>query len=152
MIESVSLEVSRFKGPPERFEAGTPHISGAIALSAGIGFLNNLDRNRLREHETALLQAAENGLCEIPGIRIIGKGNDKASVVSFVSDNAHPHDIASFLDAEGIAIRSGHHCTEPLMNRLGLPGTARASFAFYNTIDEVNALIATVRKIQEFFG
>lgn len=152
MIESVSLEKSCFKGPPERFEAGTPHISGAIAMSAGIDFLNSLDRNRLRQHETALLQAAEAGLNDIPGIRIIGEGDAKASVVSFISENAHPHDIASFLDTEGIAIRSGHHCTQPLMNRFNLPGTARASFAFYNTIEEVNTLVATVRRIQQFFS
>ncbi len=152
MIESVTLEKSCFKGPPERFEAGTPHISGAIALSAGLHFLNSLNRKRLHQHEAALLQLAEAGLREIPGIRIIGEGGEKASVVSFVSESAHPHDIASFLDAEGIAIRSGHHCTQPLMIRLQLPGTARASFAFYNTKEEVDALVATVRKIQDLFG
>ena len=152
MIESVTLEKSFFKGPPERFEAGTPHISGAIALSAGIHFLESLDRKRLHQHEAALLQLAQAGLREIPGIRIIGEGGEKASVVSFVSESAHPHDIASFLDAEGIAIRSGHHCTQPLMTRLQLPGTARASFAFYNTKEEVDALLATVRKIQDFFS
>ena len=152
MIESVTLEKTVFKGPPERFEAGTPHISGAIALSTGIHFLSSLDRTKLRQHEAALLQAAEAGLKEIPGIRIIGEGDEKASVVSFVSDAAHPHDIASFLDAEGIAIRSGHHCTQPLMNRLQLPGTARASFAFYNSMEEVDKLVTTVRKIQQLFS
>ncbi len=152
MIESVTLEKTVFKGPPERFEAGTPHISGAIALATSLEFLRSLDREQLVQHESALLQAAESGLRDIPGIRIIGESNDKASVVSFVSESAHPHDIATFLDAEGIAIRSGHHCTQPLMEKLKLPGTARASFAFYNTLDEVDALVKTVRKIQAFFS
>ena len=152
MIESVSLEQTIFKSPPERFEAGTPHISGAIAMSTGIEYLESLDRERLHAHEAALLQAAEEGLRAIPGVRIFGDGAEKVSVVSFVMDAAHPHDIASFLDAEGIAIRSGHHCTQPLWTRLGLPGSARASFAFYNTMKEVDALVATVRKIQGFFS
>ena len=152
MIESVSLEKTRFKGPPERFEAGTPHISGAIALSAAIDYLQSMDRQRLLDHESALLEHALEGLAEIPGVRIIGKGPDRASVVSFVMDCAHPHDIASFLDADGIAIRSGHHCTQPLMTRLRLPGTARASFAFYNSMEEVEALVRTVRKIGQFFA
>jgi cysteine desulfurase/selenocysteine lyase len=152
MIESVSLEKTIFKGPPERFEAGTPHISGAIAMSTGIEYLESMDRERLHAHEAALLQAADEGLRAIPGVRIFGEGAEKVSVVSFVLDAAHPHDIASFLDAEGIAIRSGHHCTQPLWTRLGLPGSARASFAFYNTMEEVDALVATVRKIQGFFS
>jgi cysteine desulfurase/selenocysteine lyase len=152
MIESVSLEKSTFKAPPERFEAGTPHISGAIAMSTGIDYLESLDRERLHQHEAALLQAAEEGLRAIPGVRIFGEGGQKVSVVSFVMEAAHPHDIASFLDAEGIAIRSGHHCTQPLWTRLGLPGSARASFAFYNTMEEVDALVTTVRKIQGFFS
>jgi cysteine desulfurase/selenocysteine lyase len=152
MIESVSIEKSIFKDPPERFEAGTPHISGAIALATGIEFMQAMDTERLYQHEAALLQAAETGLAAIPGVRIIGAGPGKVPVVSFVMECAHPHDIASFLDAEGIAIRSGHHCTQPLMTRLGLPGTARASFSFYNSLREVDALLATVRKVQTFFG
>jgi cysteine desulfurase/selenocysteine lyase len=152
MIESVSFEKTIFKGPPERFEAGTPNIAGAIGLATAFNFLGSLDRNRLVEHETALLEAATQGLKGIPGLRIIGDGPDKASVVSFVLDAAHSHDIASFLDAEGIAIRSGHHCTQPLMTRLGLSGTARASFTFYNTMEEVEALVKGVEKIQKFFA
>ncbi|MGC9450795.1 MAG: SufS family cysteine desulfurase [Oceanipulchritudo sp.] len=152
MIESVSFETSVFKGPPERFEAGTPNISGAIALGEALSFLESLDRQRLLEHEAALLAAATAGLGEIPGLRIIGTGGEKASVLSFVMENVHPHDIASFLDAQGIAIRAGHHCTQPLMTRMGLPGTARASFAFYNSLEEVERLVRAVRRIREFFA
>lgn len=152
MIESVSLEKTVFKGPPERFEAGTPHISGAIAMATAIEFLKSYDRGQLMRHEAALLKRAEDGLRSIPGIRIIGESDHKASVVSFVSECAHPHDMATFLDAEGIAIRSGHHCTQPLMERLGLPGTARASFAIYNTPAEVDLLVRTVRRVQDYFG
>jgi cysteine desulfurase/selenocysteine lyase len=152
MIESVSFEKTVFKAPPERFEAGTPHIAGVIGLAAAIEFLQGLDRERLLAHEEALLQAATAGLSAIPGLRIIGQGGPKASVVSFVMECAHPHDIASLLDAEGIAIRSGHHCTQPLMTRLGIPGTARASFSFYNSLEEVEALVAAVKKVERFFG
>lgn len=152
MIESVSFEKTVFKSPPERFEAGTPHISGAIGLAAALDFLAGLDRKALLSHEQALLGAATDGLLEIPGLRIIGEGKDKASVVSFLLEAAHPHDIASFLDTDGIAIRSGHHCTQPLMERYGIPGTARASFTVYNTLEEVDALVRGVRKIQKFFG
>ena len=152
MIESVSFEKTVFKGIPERFEAGTPNIAGAIALAATLDYLSSLDRASLVAHEDALRDAATRGLRQIPGLRIVGDGPDKASVVSFVLDVAHPHDIASFLDAEGIAIRSGHHCTQPLMNRLGLTGTARASFAFYNTLEEVEVLVRGVEKIRDFFA
>jgi cysteine desulfurase/selenocysteine lyase len=152
MIESVQFEKTVFKGPPERFEAGTPNISGAIALGASFTFLESLDRERLLQHEAALLEAATAGLKEIPGLRIIGHDTEKASVISFVMEHVHPHDIASFLDAQGIAIRAGHHCTQPLMTRLQLPGTARASFAFYNSLEEVERLVQAVRRIRDFFG
>ena len=152
MIESVSFDKTVFKGPPERFEAGTPNISGAIGLAAAMDYLGSLDRDRLAGHEAALLEAATLGLEDIPGLRIIGRQGEKTSTVSFVMDCAHPHDIASFLDAEGVAIRSGHHCTQPLMERLKLPGTARASFTFYNTLEEVECLVRTVRRIRDFFA
>jgi cysteine desulfurase/selenocysteine lyase len=152
MIESVSFEKTIYKGPPERFEAGTPNIAGAIGLAATLEYLSSLDRKALLEHETALLELATARLKEIPGLKIIGEGEGKASVVSFVLEAAHSHDIASFLDAEGIAIRSGHHCTQPLMTRLGLTGTARASFTFYNSPGEVEALVKGVAKIQQFFA
>ncbi len=152
MIESVTLEKTLFKAPPERFEAGTPHIAGVIGLAAAIDYLQKLDRDRLSGHEDALLKAARAGMESIPGLRIIGHAPEMASVVSFVMDAAHPHDIASFLDADGIAIRSGHHCTQPLMLRLGLPGTARASFAFYNSMQEVERLLEGLQKIRKFFS
>lgn len=152
MIESVSFDKTIYKGIPERFEAGTPNIAGAIALASTLDYLTSLDRASLIEHEDALRDAATEGLKQIPGLRIVGDGPDKASVVSFVLKAAHPHDIASFLDADGIAIRSGHHCTQPLMSRLGLTGTARASFAFYNTMEEVDALVKGVARIRDFFA
>ena len=152
MIESVRFEKTVFKSAPERFEAGTPHISGAIGLATALDFLEGIDRGQADAHERLLLEAATEGLGSIPGLRIIGKSPYKASVVSFVLESAHPHDIASFLDADGIAIRSGHHCTQPLMERLGLAGTARASFALYNTLEEVEALIRGVKRIQQFFS
>jgi len=152
MIESVSFAKTVFKSPPERFEAGTPNIAGAIAMAAGLEYIAGLDRVAMEQHEAALLQSATDGLLSIPGVRIIGNGPDKVSVVSFVMEGAHPHDIASFLDAQGIAVRSGHHCTQPLMTRLGLPGTARASFAFYNSLKEVEVLVEVVDKIRKFFA
>ena len=152
MIESVSFERTLYKAPPERFEAGTPNIAGAIALAAGLEYLEGLDQAGMASHEAALLKAATEGLLTIPGVRIIGNGENKVSVVSFIMDGAHPHDIASFLDAEGIAVRSGHHCTQPLMIRLGIPGTARASLAFYNSLQEVEALVSGVDKIRRFFS
>ena len=152
MIESVSFEKTVFKGSPERFEAGTPHIAGAIGLAAAMDFVDGLDREALLAHETFLLKAATDGLLSVPGVRIIGESDNKASVISFMMEAAHPHDVASFLDAGGIAIRSGHHCTQPLMIRLGLPGTARASFAFYNSLEEVELLVEELSRIQKFFA
>lgn len=152
MIESVSFEKTVFKSPPERFEAGTPHIAGAIGLAAALDFIDEHDRDALLAHETGLLRAATEALSAIPGLRIVGTSEQKASVVSFVMKAAHPHDIASFLDAEGIAIRSGHHCTQPLMIRLGITGTARASFTFYNTLEEVDHLVEGLHRIHRFFS
>ena len=152
MIESVTFKKTVYKDPPERFEAGTPHIAGAIGLAEAIDFIKGLDRERLLAHENRLLKAATERVREIPGLRIIGESEHKASVLSFVMESAHPHDIASFLDAGGIAIRSGHHCTQPLMIRLGLSGTARASFTFYNTLEEVDKLVEALAKIHKFFA
>lgn len=152
MIESVSFEKTVFKGPPEKFEAGTPNIAGALGLGAALAYLSELDREQLMRHEASLLALATDKLECIPGLRIIGNTGPKASVVSFVMEAAHSHDIASFLDAEGIAIRSGHHCTQPLMATLGLTGTARASFSFYNTEEEVLRLVEGLHRIQRFFA
>ncbi|MEY3000956.1 MAG: hypothetical protein RL648_1170, partial [Verrucomicrobiota bacterium] len=152
MIESVTFEKTIFKAPPERFEAGTPNVAGAIGLGAATQFVGRLDRQQLVDHETALRVAADEALATVPGLRIIAHGDPRAAVVSFVMDAAHPHDIASFLDAEGIAIRSGHHCTQPLMQRLGLSGTARASFSLYNTLEDVERLREALMRIHRFFG
>lgn len=152
MIESVSFERTIFKGGPERFEAGTPHIAGALGLAAAVEFLEQFDRSLLVAHEAGLLAAAEEALASVPGLRIIGGSGPKAAVISFVMEAAHPHDIATFLDAEGIAIRSGHHCTQPLMERLGLSGTARASFSLYNGMEDVARLRDGLMRIHRFFG
>lgn len=152
MIEKVSFAGTQFKEPPARFEAGTPPIAGAIGLAEALDYLEAVDRERLARHESFLVKKATAGLREIPGLRLIGEAPEKASVVSFTMDCAHPHDIATVLDAEGIAVRTGHHCTQPLMEHFGLSGTARASFAFYNTEEEADRLVAAVWRAQELFG
>ena len=152
MILKVSFEGTRYKAPPERFEAGTPHIAGVVGLAAALKYLEGLDRAGAEAHEDALRRRAEEGLRAVPGLRLIGQAARKVAVVSFVLADAHPHDIGTFLDQKGIAIRAGHHCTQPLMHHLGLPGTARASFAFYNTFEEVDRLVEGVARIQRFFS
>lgn len=152
MITSVSLDRTRYQPPPHRFEAGTPHIAGAIGLAAAIAYVDALGVERIASHEKALVEYATATLTRIPGLRIVGTAANKAGIVSFVLDGVHPHDIATILDREGVAIRAGHHCCQPLMDRLGLPATARASFACYNTRDEVDALAAAVSVVREVFG
>ncbi len=152
MIANVSFKGTTFKGPPERFEAGTPNIAGVIGLGAAIRWLESQPQERLWAHENAILTRATAGLEEIPGLRIVGTAGRKASVLSFLMENAHPHDIGTFLDVDGIAIRAGHHCCQPLMERFGVPGLARASFAFYNTAEEADRLVAGIRRIAKFFA
>lgn len=152
MIHSVSFERTLYADPPYRFEAGTPHIAGAIGLSAAIEYLSKLGLEEVGRHERQLLEAAMAALGEIPGVRLVGTARHKAGVVSFVLDGIHPHDVATVLDHEGIAVRAGHHCAQPLMERLGLPATTRASFALYNTLEEVEALARAVRRAQQLFG
>ena len=152
MITSVSFDRTRYQPPPHRFEAGTPHIAGAIGLAAAIAYVDALGVERIASHEKALVEYATATLTRIPGLRIVGTAANKAGIVSFVLDGVHPHDIATILDREGVAIRAGHHCCQPLMDRLGLPATARASFACYNTRDEVDALAAAVSVVREVFG
>ena len=130
MIERVSVEGTTFRGPPERFEAGTPNISGAIGMTVGLEYLESCGWDALHEREKALLEYATAAIAGVEGVRIVGTAKDKVGVVSFVMDAAHPHDVGTILDVEGVCIRAGHHCTMPLMNRLGVPGTARASLAF----------------------
>lgn len=151
MIEQVSFERSTFKDPPARFEAGTPHIAGAIGLAAAVRYLETLPLDQLHAHEQDLLEQATAELKSIPGLRIIGTAPHKESILAFTMDCAHPHDIASVLDASGVAIRAGHHCTQPLMSRFGLVGTARASFAFYNNEDDVAALVRGLERVRKLF-
>lgn len=152
MIERVDFDGTTYKGIPGKFEAGTPHIEGVISLSAAIDYVWSLDRAGALAHENALLKDATEKLSAIDGLRIIGTSAGKASILSFVIDEIHPHDIGTFLDADGVAVRAGHHCTQPLLKRFGVPATARASFAFYNDFEDVDRLVTGVTKMQRFFG
>lgn len=152
MINKVTFEKTTYKRPPGRFEAGTPNIGGAVALGAAIEYLNGLDRVALLEHEHDLLQYATALLSDIKGLKIYGRGPEKVSLISFTMEGIHPHDIATVLDADGIAIRAGHHCTQPLHRHYGIAATARASFAFYNTREEAEQLTASLEKIKLLFG
>lgn len=151
MIERVDFDGTTYKGIPGKFEAGTPHIAGVLGLAAAIDYLNGIDRAGALAHEGALLKAATEALMEIDGLRIIGTSVKKASVISFLINEIHPHDIGTFLDADGVAIRAGHHCAQPLLKRFGVPATARASFAFYNNFEDVDRLVQAVKKMQKFF-
>ncbi len=152
MIEKVSFEGTTFKPIPGKFEAGTPHVAGVIGLAAAFNFMKSVDWEGAHAHEAALLEAANAAFEDIGGVRIIGTAPGKAAVLSFLVDDIHPHDIGTFLDADGVAIRAGHHCTQPLMQRFGVPATARASFAFYNNFDDVDRLAAAVMRLKGFFG
>jgi cysteine desulfurase/selenocysteine lyase len=152
MIESVSFEKTTFKPPPHRFEAGTPDIAGVIGLGAAIDYLNSVGMNRINDWEHELLAYATGALDEIPELRIIGTARAKAAVISFVLDGVHPHDVATILDQQGIAVRAGHHCAQPIMERFGVPATTRASFSLYNTPAEVDVLVQAIRKTLEIFG
>ncbi|MBL7016231.1 MAG: cysteine desulfurase [Kiritimatiellales bacterium] len=149
MILSVSFEEICYNKPPYRFEAGTPNIAGAFGLGRAIDYVQRIGFEAIQAHEQELLRAATAALEAIDGVRIIGTAPDKVSIVSFVIDGVHPHDIGSILDSYGVAIRAGHHCTQPLMARYGLPATARAAFSIYNTLDDVDRLAAAIRKVQE---
>ena len=151
MILSVSFEKTVYNKPPYKFEAGTPHMAGAVGLGAAIDFLAWLEHDALAAHEHDVLAYGIRALSEFPGLRLIGTARAKASVLSFVLDGIHPHDIATILDREGIAIRAGHHCAQPLMKRLGVAATARASLACYSTRQDIDALVAGLRKVQEVF-
>ncbi len=146
MIKEVTFEKTTFNELPYKYEAGTPNIADAIALKAALDFVEQYRTVSLRQHESDLLQYATDRLQEIPGLRMIGTAKQKASIASFVIEGIHPQDIGILLDNQAIAVRTGHHCTQPLMNRLGIPGTVRASFALYNTFEEVDKLIAGLQK------
>ena len=151
MIAEVTFEKTTFAAPPQKFEAGTPSISAAIGLGAAIEYVEKLGLEAMEAHEQALLKYATERLREIPGLRIIGQAPKKTGILSFVIDQIHPSDLGSILDQEGIAIRTGHHCTQPLMKRFGIPATARASFAVYNSFDEIDVLHRGLVKAKEFF-
>lgn len=140
MITNVTMEKSDFHVPPHRFEAGTPHIAGAVGLAAALDYVESIGHDAIEAHEHRLLEAATKRLGAIDGVDLVGTAAEKAAVVSFTVCGIHPHDIGTILDHEGIAVRAGHHCAQPVMDRYGLPATARASFAFYNTLDEVERL------------
>jgi cysteine desulfurase / selenocysteine lyase len=151
MILSVSFEKTVYNKPPNKFEAGTPDMAGAVGLGAAIDFLAGLEHDALAAHEHEVLAYGIRALSEIRGLRLIGTAHTKASVLSFMLDGIHPHDIATILDREGIAIRAGHHCAQPLMKRLGVAATTRASLACYSTRQDIDALVAGLRKVQEVF-
>jgi cysteine desulfurase/selenocysteine lyase len=151
MIKSVTFEKTEFNDIPYKFEAGTQHIAGAIGLGAAIDYLSRLDWESLAEHERGLLEYATDALGAIDGVRIIGNAREKVGVISFTLDGVHPHDIGSIVDREGVAIRTGHHCAQPIMQRFGIPATARASFALYNTKKEIDALVRAIGKVKEVF-
>jgi len=152
MIKSVTFEKTIFNDIPHKYEAGTPHIAGAIGLAAAIDYVNQWDWNCVQKYEKSLLQFATEALGTISGLRIIGTAKEKTGVVSFVLEGIHPHDIGTILDQEGIAIRTGHHCAQPVMQKYGIPATARASFAFYNTMEEIDVLINGIQKVKKVFG
>jgi len=152
MISKVTFEETTYNELPHKFEAGTPDIAGAIGLGAAIEYISKIGIDNIKEHESSLLEYATKQIEEVPGLRIIGRAKEKTSVLSFVLENIHPHDIGTFLDFEGVAIRTGHHCTQPVMQRFHIPATSRASFAMYNTKEEVDVLVNGLKKIIEVFG
>ncbi len=150
MILHVSFEKTTYNVLPYKFEAGTPNIAGAIAMAAAIDYLNSLDRVALAKHEDDLLARANELAAQTDGIRLIGTSKNKASVFSFLIEGTHPHDVGTLLDQQGIAVRTGHHCAMPVMEQFEIPGTIRASFTFYNTLDEVDALFKAIEKVKMF--
>jgi len=152
MIASVSFEKTTYAELPARLEAGTGNLAGGVALGTALDYVNAIGLARIAAHERALLAHATARLSEVPGLRIVGTAREKAGVVSFVLDDVHPHDVGTILDQEGICIRTGHHCAQPVMARYDLPATARASFGLYNTLEEVDALAAGLGKVREVFG
>jgi cysteine desulfurase / selenocysteine lyase len=152
MISAVTFEKTRYNTIPHKFEAGTPHIEGVIGLGAAIAYLRGIGMDAIAAYEDELLAYGTRALLGVPGLRIIGTAREKAGVLSFVLDGVHPHDIGTILDSEGVAIRAGHHCAMPVMQRFGIPATARASLAFYNTTAEIDALVAALGRVKEIFG
>jgi len=151
MIVSVTLEKSTFKKPPQRFEAGTPNIAGAIGLAAAADYLDGIGRPEIFKHDVDLALYGLARLREVPGLRVLGTARERAGVISFVMDAAHPHDLTTFADRYGLAMRGGHHCNQPLMRRFGVTGSTRASFYLYNTREEIDRMIEILQKAASFF-
>ena len=152
MVRGVSFAKTNFAEPPERFEAGTPNVGGAVGFAAAIEFLRRVGVGAAARHEQGLARLAEEGLNKVSGVTVYGRAKDKAGIVSFTMDCAHPHDVGTVLDMNGVAVRTGHHCCMPLMERLGVSATTRASFACYNTETDVENLLRAVHKVKEIFG
>jgi len=152
MILSVTFEKTTYNTIPHKFEAGTPPIAAAVTLGAAIDYLSGIGMEQIAAHESSLLDYATDLVNRMPGVRLIGTAEKKAAVLSFVVDGVHPHDVGTLLNEEGIAIRTGHHCAQPVMQRFRIPATSRASFAFYNTMEDVDALVAGIRRVQQVFG
>jgi cysteine desulfurase/selenocysteine lyase len=152
MILSVSFEKSTWNAIPYKFEAGTPHIAGAIGLAAALDYTDSLGLEKVAAHEHELLNYATEAVCAVKGVHLVGTAANKAAILSFVMDGVHPHDIGTIVDAEGVAIRTGHHCAMPVMERFGLPATARASFAAYNTREDVDALVRALHRVNQLFS
>jgi cysteine desulfurase/selenocysteine lyase len=152
MIASVTFEKTTYAGLPHKLEAGTPHIAGAVGLGAAIDYVRSVGFDLIQARENDLLDYATRRLGDVPGLRILGTAGEKAAVATFVMEGVHPHDIATILDSEGIAIRAGHHCAQPVMQHFGVPATARASMALYNTHEEIDALVRGLTRVREVFG
>jgi cysteine desulfurase/selenocysteine lyase len=152
MIRTVSFNKTMYNSLPYKFEAGTPDIAGVIGLGAAMDYVNAIGLERIAAYESELLGYATELVRKIEGIRLIGAASKRAGLVSFVLDGVHPHDLGTILDRQGIAARAGHHCAMPVMELFGIPGTTRASFAFYNTREEIDALVAAILKAREVFA
>ena len=152
VFSKVTFEKTTYNELPHKFEAGTPNIAGAIGLGAAVEYVDKIGIDNIAVHEMDLLDYATKQISEIPGLRIIGTAKNKTGVISFVLENIHPHDIGTFLDFEGVAIRTGHHCTQPVMQRFNIPATSRASFGLYNTKEEIDVLVNGLKKIIDVFG
>jgi cysteine desulfurase/selenocysteine lyase len=152
MISAVTFEKTFYKGLPGQFEAGTPNITGVVGLGAALQYLEGVGLERIGAHESDLLAYATEQVSSLPNVRIIGTARDKAGALSFVIEGIHPHDVGTILDHEGIAVRVGHHCAQPVMQRFEIPATTRASFGMYNTREEVDALVAGIQKVIEVFS
>ena len=151
MIVSVTYERATYKQPPHKFEAGTPNIAGAVGLGAAVDYLENIGRAAIFAHDSELAALAVARLGEIPGIRILGPSGQRGALAAFHAEWAHPHDLTTYANEHGLALRGGHHCTQPLMRKLRLPGTTRASFYFYNTTEEVERMAEILRAARKFF-